>query len=87
MDKSILSDEQLKILNVVTDNAAVTCSRTFSRWVKSGVMVEMKGVRVIPFHEVIEKVNLKGEESYAVYLRIEQGLEGSLLFICSCFFS
>lgn len=78
---SSLSNEQLSKLKLLTSNAGVEASSIFSKWLRTSVTIKMDNAELIPFEDVVAKAGGGDEISIGLYMSIDKGISGSVLFM------
>jgi chemotaxis protein CheC len=63
--------------------AAEECSAAFTKWVKGPVSIRFQQATFVSFDKILEKSGVKSEPSFGVYLNLDKGFSGFLLFLFS----
>lgn len=83
MSEVIFTNSQMKLMDVMASNAAMSASRALSKWMRSGVEISHESVSILPFEELASKLGDGESVSVALYLNVATGMAGSLLLVFS----
>lgn len=76
-----LNQKQLDLLKNFAADAAGDASVMFSKWLKSEVKLKMQNISVLPFEQIMVNFSGRNEKAVGLYMILEQGIEGSVLFL------
>ncbi len=76
-----ISEEHLKILDIIVKIGMDNASRSFSKTIKHAALIELVKTELVDISEITEEMNNDFREMVASMLRLEGSLNGKLMFM------
>ncbi|MFQ5962931.1 MAG: chemotaxis protein CheC [Candidatus Scalinduaceae bacterium] len=76
-----ISEEHMKILNILVKIGIDNASRSFSKTIKKGALIQLISTKLVDISEITEEMNNDSREMVGAMLKLKGGFQGKLLFM------
>lgn len=78
-----LTNEQINKIELITSAAAKESCLALGKWTKSTISMTLEKTQLVPLQKIVESSGGPESISVALYLNIDKGISGALLFLLS----